>query len=221
MMLQSTDNKIILYIILFFFLVSINNRNLGRIDFFEIKNIKFTGHKIFDENELKNYKFINIFNLNKDLIKNQIYQNNKIETLEIFKKYPSELIINIKKTNFLANLNIEGKIYFIGTNHKFIQSDFIDPSLPTVFGKSSIEDFFRLYEYISNSDLKFTDIKYLYFYPSKRWDLEFKNGNILKLPFIITKNTLSHYFEISQSEKFKKKKIFDMRIKNQLIVNDS
>jgi len=224
MMLQSTDKKILFYIILFLFLVTINNQNFKNLNLFEIKNISLSGYKIFDEKklleELRQKKLINILNLEKDFIENLIYENKKVETLNVFKKYPSELIIKIKKTKFLANINIDGKIYLIGTNQKFIKTENIDPSLPSIFGKPSTEDFFKLRENIINSSLQFTDLKYLYFFPTKRWDLEFKNGNILKLPLITSPNIFNYYYKISQSEQFKDKNVFDMRITNQLIINE-
>ena len=224
MMLQSTDKKIFFYIILFFLLVTINNQKIINSNIFEIKNINLTGYKIFDEKkllkELNQYRLNNIFSLKKDLIENLIYENDTVENFDVFKNYPSELIINIKKTKFLANINIDGKDYFIGENKKFIKSENYDPNLPTVFGKPTTEEFIKLRENIMNSSLNFKDLKYLYFFPSKRWDLEFKNGNILKLPLVTSHYIFEYYYKISQSEKFEEKNIFDMRIKNQLIINE-
>ena len=224
MMLQSTDKKIFFYIILFFLLVTINNQKIINSNIFEIKNINLTGYKIFDEKkllkELNQNRFNNIFSLKKDLIENLIYENDTVENFDVFKNYPSELIINIKKTKFLANINIDGKDYFIGANKKFIKSEMIDPNLPSVFGKPTAEEFIKLRENIINSSLKFKDLEYLYFFPSKRWDLEFKNGNILKLPLVTSSNIFDYYHKISQSEQFKEKNVFDMRINNQLIINE-
>ena len=224
MMLQSTDKKIFFYIILFFLLVTINNQKIIKSNLFEIKSINLIGYKIFDEKkllkELEQYRLNNIFNLKKDLIENLIYENDMVENFDVFKNYPSELIINIKKTKFLANINIDGKDYFIGANKKFIKSEMIDPNLPSVFGKPTAEEFIKLRENIINSSLKFKDLEYLYFFPSKRWDLEFKNGNLLKLPLVASPNLFEYYFKISQSEKFKDKNVFDMRIDHQLIINE-
>ena len=224
MMLQSTDKKIFFYIILFFLLVTINNQKIINSNIFEIKNINLTGYKIFDEKkllkELNQYRFNNIFTLKKDLIENLIYENDTVENFDVFKNYPSELIINIKKTKFLANINIDGKDYFIGANKKFIKSENNDPNLPSVFGKPTAEEFIKLRENIINSSLKFKDLEYLYFFPSKRWDLEFKNGNTLKLPLVTSPNIFDYYHKISQSEQFKEKNVFDMRIDNQLIINE-
>ncbi|AFS46972.1 POTRA domain-containing protein, FtsQ-like,Cell division protein FtsQ [alpha proteobacterium HIMB5] len=221
---QSTDKKIFFYIILFFLLVTINNKKIINSNIFEIKSINLIGYKFLDEKkllkELDQYTFNNIFNLKKELIENLIYENDMVENIDVFKNYPSELIINIKKTKFVANININGTDYFIGANKKFIKSENNDPNLPSVFGKPTAEEFIKLHENIINSSLKFKDLKYLYFFPSKRWDLEFKNGNILKLPLITSSNIFETYYKISQSEHFKEKNVFDMRINDQLIINE-
>ena len=108
-------------------LVTINNQKIIKSNLFEIKSINLIGYKIFDEKkllkELDQYRLNNIFNLKKDLIENLIYENDMVENFDVFKNYPSELIINIKKTKFLANINIDGKDYFIGANKKFIKSE--------------------------------------------------------------------------------------------------
>jgi len=223
-MLQSIDKKFFFYIILFFLLVTINNQKNIKPNLFEIKSINLIGYKIFDEKkllkELDQYRVNNIFNLKKDLIENLIYENDTVENFDVFKNYPSEIIINIKKTKFLANIKIDGKDYFIGANKKFIKTKNNDPNLPTVFGKPSAEEFLRLRDNIINSSLKFKDLEYLYFFPSKRWDLEFKNGNLLKLPLVTSPNLFEYYFKISQLEQFKEKNVFDMRIDYQLIINE-
>ena len=166
-------------------------------------------------------RYINfqIFLILKKKYKNLIEKNKLVETFKVSKIYPSGLKIKINKTKFLANINVDGKFYYIGSN-KVIQTDEVNKSFPFVFGKSSVGDFIKLHDKINNSNLKFTDINKLYFFPSKRWDIEFKNENILKLPINSSVAILNNYHKISQSEYFLGKKIFDMRIKNQLIINE-
>ena len=224
MMPQSKDKSLKFYIILFVFLGTLNNQYFKIDNLFEINNISLNGLDTINKNtllqDLEVYKFSNIFNIEKKSIKNLIQKNKIVETFKVSKIYPSELKIKINKTKFLANINIDGKFYFIGSNKKLIQTDEVDKILPFIFGKSSVEDFIKLHKKIVNSSLKFTDIDKLYFFPSTRWDIEFKNGNILKLPINNTVTVLNNYHKISQSEYFLGKKIFDMRIKNQLTINE-
>ena len=224
MMPQSKDKSLKFYIILFIFLGTLNNQYFKIDNLFEINDISLNGLDTLNKNkllqDLEVYKFSNIFNIEKKSIKNLIEKNKLVETFKVSKIYPSGLKIKINKTKFLANINVDGKFYYIGSNKKLIQTDEVNKSLPFLFGKSSVEDFIKLHEKIVNSSLKFTDINNLYFFPSTRWDIEFKNGNILKLPINNSVNVFNNYHKISQSEYFLGKKIFDMRIKNQLIINE-
>ena len=63
-------------------------------------------------------------------------------------------------------------------------------------------------------------VKNLYFFPSKRWDIEFKNNKILKLSEKFDEGSLDHLFEFTNDKKFKNIKIIDARIKNQIILNE-
>ena len=221
---QLIGKKFFFYFFIFIFLGTINNQNLRLVNLFGITNIKINDSNGLDKQEflydLEKLKYSNIFNLQKDEITNSIFKNELVENFEIYKKYPSELIINIKSASFLANINVNGKYYYIGSNKKLIKSDFIDMKLPLIFGSPSIDDFFELREKIIVSNINFEDIKNLYFFPSKRWDIEFLNGKILRLPKDNITKILNNYDKLSKQNNFLKKNIFDMRIKDQLIINE-
>ena len=223
-MLQLIDKKILCYIFIFFSLGTINNKNLINFDLFKVKEITLIGTELSNQSELLEqleiFKFMNIFKVNKLEIENLISKNELIENFYIFKKYPSKLLINIERTNFLANLNLDNKFYYIGSNKKLIKAETIDKDLPIIFGKPKIQDFFNLYEKVKFSNLKFTNIKNLYFFPSKRWDLEFNNGNVLRLSHYYTIDDLNNYIKVLELKKLNTGNIFDMRIKNQMIINE-
>ena len=63
-------------------------------------------------------------------------------------------------------------------------------------------------------------IKKFYFFPSGRWDLELKNGTLIKLPSMDTVESINNYYKLLKLPQFKKIKFFDMRIKNQIIINE-
>ena len=220
----SIGNKITLFILIIFLCGTITSKNLGDIDLFQIKKINIQNADIIDNRiileKLDKYKFNNILFIKKDEIENLIFEDSSIESIKILKKYPSELNIKIDKTKILANINIQNKNYYIGSNKKLIDSSFIDIDLPVVIGEPSIKEFFEIRELIINSNLKFNNIMKLYFFPSKRWDLEFTNGNILKLPTLNSNVALKRYETFFKINNFSNKKIFDMRVNNQLIVNE-
>ena len=221
----SKSKKILIYLFLLIIFGSINNKYLTSTNFFEIKNLGLVGLNSEEKNNLlSNFEKIkkkNIFFLErKELIK-ILNSNNLIESFVINKNYPSDVNIVIKKTTFLANIKIIDENFFIGSNKKLIKSLVNNPNLPTVYGNPSLKDFFSINEKILKSSIKPSEIKKLYFFPSKRWDLELKDGTLLKLPINNSIKSLNKYFEIKDLPQFSNVKIFDMRISNQIIINES
>ena len=218
------DKKIYLYVLFFLTLVTINNKEINNFDKFVIQKINLNGLDSNEEFELlkklKKNKFKNIFFIKRNDIENLLNEHELIESYEIYKRYPSDLNINVIKAKFLANISIDNQLYFIGSNQKFIKSKKIDKTLPTIFGKPTTKEFFIIKRLIKDSNVQFNDLEKLYFFPSKRWDLEFKNGNMVKLPISFSKDILNKYYIISKSAEFKNIKTYDMRVKNQLIINE-
>ena len=140
--------------------------------------------------------------------------------IEMFKKYPHTLDIKIERTEFLAKINNNGKIFLIGSNGKLSDVKFSDKELPFIFGKPTIDEFIEFTNTIENSKFSLGEIKNLYFFPSKRWDLELKNSIILKLSKEHTKLSLDQAFEFLNDNSFKAIEVVDARIKNQIILNE-
>ena len=66
--------------------------------------------------------------------------------------------------------------FFIGSNGKFIKNNSLNNQLPFIFGNPTIKEFLNFKEIIDKSKFSYDEIKNLYFFPSKRWDLELKNN---------------------------------------------
>ena len=221
---QQKGKKIIIYLSLFLIVGSINNTVLSKIRFDTIKSIQISGlNQNQNTNLLESIKELNlknIFFLNGVEISKIISSNNLVENYEIFKKYPYALDIKIERTDFLAKINNNGKIFLIGTNGKLSDVKFLDKELPFIFGKPRIDEFIKFTNIIEQSKLSLNQVKNLYFFPSKRWDLELKNNVILKLSKDHTKLSLDQAFEILNDNNFNDIKVVDARIKNQIILND-
>jgi cell division protein FtsQ len=221
---QRKGKKILIYLFLFLSVGSINNIALTKIKFETIKNIQISGlNQNQNFNLLKSIKELNlknIFFLNGNEISKIISSNSLVENYEIFKKYPYDLDIKIDRTNFLAKINNNGKIFIIGTNGKLSDEKFSDKNLPFIFGKPKIDEFIKFAYIIEQSKLSLNEVKNLYFFPSKRWDLELKNNIIIKLSKDHTKLSLDQAFELINDNNFKNIKVVDARIKNQIILND-
>jgi cell division protein FtsQ len=203
---------------------SINNINVNGLKLKSINDINIIGLDIKDKltllKQIKNINLNNIFLINKRDLINEIESNSLVEKYLIFKRYPSSIDINIKKTKFLAKINKNGKTFYLGSNGKFIKNDFSNNQLPFIFGNPEVIDFFNIKEIIDKSKISYIEIKNLYFFPSKRWDLELRNNTIIKLPNDNTKFALNLAIEFVQDNQFNDNKIIDARIKNQIILDD-
>ena len=221
---QKKGKKILIYLFLFVIVGSINNTALTKIRFEKIQSIQISG---LNQNQninllesIKELNLKNIFFLNGNEISKIIGSNSLVENYEIFKKYPYTLDIKIERTNFLAKINNNEKTFLIGTNGKLSDVKFTDKELPFIFGKPKVDEFIKFINIIEQSKLSFNQVKNLYFFPSKRWDLELKNNVILKLSKDHTKLSLDQAFELINDKNFKDIKVVDARIKNQIILND-
>ena len=220
---QRKSKKIFIYFFLLFLLGSIQNTNLNNNNknknFIKISGLAEADNKILIK-EIKNLNLENIFFTNKREINEIIKNNSLVESFQIFKIYPNTLDIKIEKTKYLAKISKENIIFIIGSNGKLLKNQPYNNELPFIFGNPKINEFFEIKKKIDKSKFSFDEIKNLYFFPSKRWDLEFKNNIFLKLPKDHIADTLEHVFKIMNEKNFKKITSIDARINNQLILND-
>jgi cell division protein FtsQ len=218
-MQQRKSKKILIYFFLLLLVGSINNINLNDLKFQKINNINITGldikNKLILLKKIENFNLNNIFLINRIDLKDEIESNTLVENYSIFKKYPSSLDIAIKKTKFLTKINKNGQIFYIGSNGKFIKNSSLNNELPFIFGNPEIFEFFKIKEIIDQSKISYSEIKNLYFFPSKRWDLELTDNTIIKLP----KDNINHALNLA-IEFLNDHKLIDARIKNQIILND-
>jgi len=222
MMRQRISKKIIIYLFIFFSLVTITNTKLSD-DYYKIKELNINGLNTSETNKIHNdlsiFKNTNIFLFDKKNISKKIYSNNVVEKLKVFKNYPSTLNIEIQKTKFLAFTKKNDNNYFIGSNGNLIKVDNINLDLPFIFGNVDVSDFLYFKEIIDNSNFKFNDIKNLYYFKSNRWDVITKDGLTLKMPSNLTVEKLNLMFKIIQKNDFDDDKIIDYRQDNMIVIN--
>ena len=167
-MQKRISKKIILYLSILLLLTTLNNKkflkfNLNKELGFEISSSsEFNDKKIISE--LSSYKNQNLFVLNKEKIREIIKKYKIIEDYNIYKNYPSNLIVKFKKTQFLAITQKEGSNYYIGSNGKLIKIKNDAEDLPIIFGTVDTMEFLRLKNLIDNSIFDFSDIKNLYYF---------------------------------------------------------
>lgn len=218
------NNKIIIYIFLFIFLGTLNNKDLNKIKFANLKDIKVIGLND-NENyqllkELQFLKFKNLYFLDKSAIEKVLNSNNLIQDFSIFKKYPSSLEIYINRTSLLAKVRKNGKSFYLGSNGRLVEKKKDIKELPFIFGEFKNKDFFKLFKVIDNNKFDYNQIKNLFYYSSGRWDIETHSGVIIKLPRDKLNESMNLIMRILNQNDFNQIKIIDIRQKNQVIINE-
>ena len=221
---QRISKKIIIYLFFFTILVTVNNINFLSFNLPQISNFTISGLNNFEKKEFEDdLNFLrnkSIISIDREEVSKKIYSNKINEDLFIFKKYPSELKIINKKTNFLAITKKNNQDYYIGSNGNFVLTKSIIKDLPFIFGDVEPEEFLKFKLYIDKSKFDFNQIKNLFFFKSKRWNIETKKGIVIKLPLNQIDLSLNILTKLMNEEQFKNKKIIDLRNKGQIIIND-
>ena len=210
--------------LLLLFLFSTYNIKLNKTFFsnLQIKKITIENNKIIKDKEIKEkLSFLyetNFFFLRTKKIEKKLREIQLIESYQIKKIYPNNLIIKITEKKPIAIIQrSKQKKYFT------IRGDLIDfrkikkfEDLPTVFGDE--KSFSTFYMNLKNINFPFKEIKTFYLFESKRWDLLTIKNQLIKLPINNYNKSLLNFISLKDQANFEKYKIFDYRIKDQLIL---
>ncbi len=220
---QRISKKIIIYLLIFFSLVTVTNLK-SPSKFYQIKKFNIIGlNKLETEkiyNQVKVFENTNIFSTDKKEISKKIYSNKIIEEFKILKIYPSTLNIEIKKTKFLAITKKNDNDFLIGQNGKLIETQNSSLDLPYLFGNINIENFLNFKKLIDDSYFDFNEIKKLFYFKSNRWDIITKYGLTIKMPYDLTVKKLNIIFKIIHKDDFKDTNVIDFRQNNMMIINE-
>ena len=221
---QRKSKKILIYFFLLIIVSSIGNQSINNLKLNKIQNINIYGLEQINNriilNKIENLILENIFFIDKNEIEKIINSNSIIERYTVSKEYPSTININIVKTNFFAKINNNGKIYLIGSNGKLTLHESGYNELPYIFGKPNIKEFLKFKTIIDKSKFSYYQIKNIYFFPSKRWDLRLKNNILLKLPNNLTQENLNNLYEFLEKYNGESFNIVDARLENKIILNE-
>lgn len=189
---------------------------------FNLKKIQIKNNSILNEKDIKELLIPlyekNLIFLSYSEIEKALMQNSFIESFNIRKKYPQSLHIEIFEKQPVAILfNKKEKFYLSDKSEliKFIK----DPKfkdLPYVIGEP--KKFKILLENLKKLNFPINSVKKYVLYESNRWDIEIKNNQIIKLPEVNYNDSLKNYLSLANKNEFKKYKVFDFRINNQLIL---
>ncbi len=210
--------------LLLLFLFSTYNLKFNKTFFsnLKVKNITIDNNKIVKEEEIKEkLSFLyetNFFFLRTNNIKKKLREIQLIESYQIKKVYPNILRIKIIEKKPIAIIqSMKQKKYFTAKGDVIDFRDIkIFEDLPTVFGDE--KSFLTFYSNLKNINFPFEEIKTFYLFESKRWDLLTLKDQLIKLPINNYNQSLLNFISLKDQSNFEKYKIFDYRIKDQLIL---
>ena len=223
-MMQQKSKKILIYLFLFLMIGSLNNKNFNNKNFTKVNKISIKGldqkNNLKLKNDLRFLESDNLFFLKKKDIEEIIDSNNLVENYLVFKKYPSTLEITIHKTDFLAKIKRDNNDFILGSNGKLIKMIDKEIKLPFIFGDLNVKKFFELKKAIDLTNFDYHSIKNFFFFKSGRWDIETKDGLLIKLPNENLKSSLELLLIFLIKNNHKEIKKIDLRQHNQIIVNE-
>lgn len=213
--------RFLLAIIFFLLLSTYNIQNKFRLNIPIEKIIVENNELIKDETIRNQLTFLydtNLFFLKVNKINEKLNEIDLIESYEIKKVFPEKIIIKVFEKKPIAIIQDKRKKLIYTNNHDVIKYFDLDKfeNLPLVY--ASKINFKKFYKSLNNNEFPLNEIKTLYFFESNRWDILTKDDKTIRLPINHYEKSLKNYLSLKDKSNFKKYKIFDYRIKDQLIL---
>ena len=221
--------KIYFYLFILIFLSSAFNLNiiskfkkLNLISHINIIGLSEKENRILQKN-LKIFINKNIFLVSREEVIEILKNNSFLDSYNIVKVFPSKILVNVQKTEFVGITIVDGKKFYIGKNGKLTQVSLVEKeyNLPGVFGTFEVAEFLKLQEILNSNGFNLSKIKKYYHYKSNRWDIENNNNVILMLPSQDIEKALSNYRYLLRTNKAIEKNLIDLRINNKIILTDA
>ena len=189
---------------------------------FNIKKINIENNFLIKKKDLEN-SLEPLINKNLLLLKNNeieqlLEKNSLIKSFKIKKKYPDTLKIQIIEKKPIAILFNKTQKFYLSEKIDLIDFDNLPElkDLPYVFGNQ--DEFKIFYNNLLNIKFPFNHVMKYTFYETNRWDIETVDKKVIKLPSKDYIKSIESYLIIKNKKEFKKYKVFDYRIANQLIL---
>ncbi len=194
------------------------NLNLGST----IIEVQVSNNEIVDEYVIqKKLSFLyskNLFFLKIRDIEEKLNEISFINSFEIKKIYPNKIKIKIFEHEPLVILQDKKNKYYYTINGEIINFIYYKKfeNLPFVFADK--QNFKTFYTDLKKIEFSISEIKTIYFFEANRWDLLTRKNKLIKLPVDNYLESLKNFNTLEELDKFDKYKIFDYRIKDQLIL---
>ena len=219
-------NHLILWLVLFIFLTTFSY-NLDKKEKHSILPIKIINIEgIINSNEkelnknLEKLKGKSLIFISRNIIKESINDLNFIKEIKVKKIYPDTIKIIVVELKPLGN--------FINKDNKFLileSGDLIENSsenkfdkLPIILGYGAEKKFHIFYQSLMMENFEIDIIKEFNYFKINRWDIVLKDGKIIKLPINKYEDSIKEFLSIYKKKDYYNFKVFDFRIKGQLIL---
>ena len=221
--------KIILLLTVLIFLSTFNPREfnsvakktnaLFKIENIEIKN-NFLINKIEIEEKLDAIYKENIFFIKREDIEKPLKNIDFLEKIEVKKRYPNTLVLNIFETKPVAILFKNQVKYIIDSSSNLIEfkKNMELNNLPGVFGEGAEKNFINFFDQLKKNHFPNKQIKNFYYFQIGRWDLQLLNNKVIKLPHNNIDDAIIKSIELLDHKNFKSYNIIDLRIDGKIIV---
>jgi len=228
MLLSISKKRIYFYLLILLLLSSTFNFNiiskitkLNLINHINILGLNEKEKNILEKN-LEIFINKNIFLISREEVDKRIKINNFLDSYNIVKVFPSKLLVNVKKTEFVGKTILDGKKFYIGKNGKLTKIFLVEKeyNLPQVFGNFEVNEFLKLQEILNTNGFNLSKIKKYYYYKSNRWDIEYNYDIVLMLPSRNIKKSLKNYRSLLKVNKIIPGHLIDLRMKNKIILTN-
>jgi cell division septal protein FtsQ len=213
------------FLIFVFFIFSTYNskhNEKGNSIFFPIKVILIENNIATDLIELKaNLRPIknkNLLLLSEKKILAIVNKHDFISNIQLKKKYPNTLKLTITEKKPVAVQIIDKNKFYITKKNEKINFTYLKiyENLPSIFGR--YKNFNIFYNDLEKNNFKINIIKSFYYYEVGRWDIVLLNEKVIKFPEKNYVDLLPKINSMLNDNNFSRFKIFDFRIKGQLIL---
>ena len=221
--------RIVLLILVLIFLSTYSPNKFDLIleknnTFLKIQKIKIVNNFLIKSGEIKEKLSTiynrNIFSIKKKDIEEPLKEINFLEKVEVKKKYPNTIVVKIFETKPVAILYKNKAKYLLdsSSNLIFFENNMNFNQLPSVFGIGAENYFVYFFNQLENNNFPINDIKKFYFFQIGRWDLQFANNKIIKLPNDNVEAAIKKSIELLDRKDFENYNIIDLRVDGKIIV---
>ena len=191
---------------------------------FSIEEIIISNKLNFEEkkitSQLLTLKGRNLTSITELEIEELLKDIKSIKSVLIKKIYPNKIKLQIEEKKMIARTLISGENFLITKKGEIIKQIYsnnnFDIELPEL--KNYNENFYLFYKELLAINFKMENIKSFQYFEVGRWDIRLKDGILIKLPEKDFVKSLKNFKKLKSEKKLEKFKIFDFRIKDELIL---